>query len=398
MTVGGGQVTRWIVVLALGVATAAMFVISMRGNYLYGYSIGQTEEKRTLFAWANVAADVWKAFGLLAVAMLWHHRHWRVALVGCIAWLLCLFSGLNSAIGVYVQDRSELTGTREAKHATYTDAEKALAGLEATLRGLPKHRSAGEVDALITVVLARPVSIGDRVRGTVATLSSDCKKPDARTVEACGEVAQLRSERAVAEEAVVLRKRADLLRKQVNVLRDAGSSVAPDPVGEFYAWLTGGLLSVRDVGFGFPLFFALLIEVVSAFGPITIVRYVESTRTELASASAVRPAMASLGRRWPGSGDHVEEEEGRVVAWMAERASPSADATSVGIDELLHDYNAWCAGKTWPTSSLKNFGDEFDRVREMPELAGKTRKFGNRYYGIALVAHASLAAPRRQRG
>ena len=52
-------------------ATGAMFLISMRGNYLYGYGIGQSEEKRLLFAWANVAADVWKAFGLVAITLLW---------------------------------------------------------------------------------------------------------------------------------------------------------------------------------------------------------------------------------------------------------------------------------------------------------------------------------------
>ena len=27
----------------------------------------------------------------------------------------------------------------------------------------------------------------------------------------------------------------------------------------------------------------------------------------------------------------------------------------------------------------------FDAVRDVPELAGKIRKFGNRYYGIGLV-------------
>ena len=58
-----------------------MFIISLRGNYLYGYGIGQTDEKRLLFAWANVAADVWKAFGLVAVSMLWRARQWRLALV-----------------------------------------------------------------------------------------------------------------------------------------------------------------------------------------------------------------------------------------------------------------------------------------------------------------------------
>jgi hypothetical protein len=188
------------------------------------------------------------------------------------------------------------------------------------------------------------------------------------------------------------------LRKQVNALRGSGSALAPDPIGEFYAWLTRGVLSVRDVRFGFPLFFALLIEVVSAFGPITITRYVELTRPEFASAGELKPAVASLVRRWPAGAELVEEQDGRVIAWMAERARPSADATSVAIDELLDDYNAWCVGKGWPMSRVNSFGDEFDRVREMPELAGKIRKFGNRYYGIALPAHASLSAQRRQRG
>ena len=32
-----------------------------------------------------------------------------------------------------------------------------------------------------------------------------------------------------------------------------------------------------------------------------------------------------------------------------------------------------------------DFADEFDRVREVPQLTGKIRKFSNRYYGIGLV-------------
>ncbi len=309
--------------------------------------------------------------------------------------MLCLFSGLNSAIGVYVQDRAALTGTREAKHATYRDAEKELVEVEDKLRSLPKHRSAGELDALIAAVLARPVILNDRLRGTVGTLSGDCKKLDTRTAHACDELAQLRTESAVADEASTLERRTHALRKQVVALRDGGSSLAPDPVGEFYAWATGGLLSVRDVGFGFPLFFALLIEVVSAFGPITIARYAESTRPHPDSAGAVKPATAGHGRRWLGTAGDVEED-GRVIAWMAERAQPSADAASVSIEDLHEDYNAWCLNQSLRASSAKEFGDGFDRVREMPELVGKIRKFGNRYYGIALATHASLDAPRRQ--
>ena len=33
---------RWLVIGVLTIATAGMFVVSMRANYLYGYGIGQT--------------------------------------------------------------------------------------------------------------------------------------------------------------------------------------------------------------------------------------------------------------------------------------------------------------------------------------------------------------------
>jgi len=45
-----------------------------------------------------------------------------------------------------------------------------------------------------------------------------------------------------------------------------------------WAWVTRGFISVQSVGFGLPLFFALMIEMVSAFGPLGIVSYAEATR------------------------------------------------------------------------------------------------------------------------
>ena len=78
-----GQITRWLVLAALSLATAVMFAVSLRGNYLFGYSIGQSEEKRWLFGWANVAADVWKAFGLIC------------RLGALVAWLGCNIARAN---------------------------------------------------------------------------------------------------------------------------------------------------------------------------------------------------------------------------------------------------------------------------------------------------------------
>ena len=389
---GSGQVMRLSVIAALGLATAAMFLVSMRGNYLFGYEIGQTPEKRQLFAWANVAADVWKAFGLIALTVLWRNRHRRMALIGGVAWLVCLLSGVNSAIGVYVQDRMGVTGSREAKHATFKDAEKELRELEDKLKRLPPHRSSGQVQADISVLLNTPVVIDERVRGTVSQRSNNCTKIDTRTADTCAKIGALGQELAVATERQTLEPRIATLRLKLAQMRERGASDVPDPVGEFYAWATRGLLSVRDVSFGFPLFFALLIEVVSAFGPITIARYAEITREPPGKPDiVVMPAMAGHGRARPAL--TIEHKAGHVVEWMAARAVPAPDASAVSIEVLHADYQGWSGENRLPAMSVQAFSNEFDRLRDMPELAGKIRKFGSRYYGIRLVTHASLPAP-----
>jgi hypothetical protein len=197
---------------------------------------------------------------------------------------------------------------------------------------------------------------------------------------------------AAAKESKSLEQRIATLRQQVAGMRKRGASDAPDPVGEFYAWATRGLLSVRDVGFGFPLFFALLIEVVSAFGPITIARYAELTRHPTAKPDmSAMPAMASYGRPRPALTFAQKAEH--VVEWMAARATPAPDASAVAVEALHGDYQDWASEIGRPQMTVQVFRNEFDRVREMPELAGKIRKFGDRYYGIRLVARVSLPAP-----
>jgi hypothetical protein len=374
------RLTRLVVLGALLLATAVMFVVSSRGNYLYGYGLGQSPEKRELFAWANVAADVWKAFGLVAVAALWRERRRRAACLGSVAWLVCLAFGLNSALGMYVQDRTTFTGSREAVHATYRESEAELAKAEGQLRSLSTHRSAGEIEAAINSVLSRTVSVGERFRGSVASLSLNCTKIDLRTQEACAEIATLRQELAVAAEARRLEARVTLLRERIVNLRERGGSIAADPVGEFYAWITGGYVSVRDVGFGFPLAFALLIEIVSAFGPVTIAGYADATRRVTVRHVGPEPDMARHSQSGPALTDG-RGEVGAVLSWIAERATPTNDNRALGIEELHHGFVVWSRGKP---VLLDRFQCAFDCARGVPELAGKIRKFGDRYYGIAL--------------
>jgi hypothetical protein len=401
MTNDGSRAVRWLVIIALSVATAGMFLVSMRANYLYGRSIGQSAETQEALAWANVGADVWKGFGLIVVAALWRSRWRRAAITTGLTWFVCLLFSVSSAIGIYVQERTSLTGSREARHASYEDARSELADVEGRLKALAQHRSVGEVEAAIAGVLARPIMVGERVRGTVAALSANCTKDDRRTAEACAEVAELREELAVGTASDKLDKRATALRQEIAKLRGTGGSLAPDPVGEFWAWITRGWITVRAVGFGLPLFFALMIETVSAFGPLAIAAFAEATRRHMSSDTTrpvvprrAEPRIVEVDRI---DGPLIETEIGGVVPFMAERTEPTADPAAISIEDLHADYHAWCLARALRSLSLEAFGNEFDRVRELPQLEGKIRKFGSRYYGIRLIEKVARL-PTRKRG
>lgn len=401
MTTETSRFVRWLVIIILTAATVGMFLISMRANYLYGRGIGQTPETKEAIAWANVGADLWKGFGLIVVAALWRGGRRRAALATSLTWLVCLFFSVTSAIGIYVQERTTLTGSREAKHASYEDAKKELSNAEAKLKGLGPHRASAQVEAAIAAVLARPVMVGERVRGTVNSLSANCTKNDARTAAACGEIAELREELAAANEAAKLDARAASLRQQVSDLRERGGTLPPDPVGQFWAWFTRGFVTVADVGFGLPLFFALMIELVSAFGPLGIVAYAESTRQSAPKtmSSSVAPSRDAARHDAVRRVDAtvIEQESGRVVQFMADRTEPTADPAAITIDELHADYEVWCLTSGVQPLSRQAFADEFDRVREVPQLEGKIRKFGSRYYGIRLVDSKVAKLPTRKR-
>ena len=68
---------RWLVLCAGGLATAAMLGISMRVNFLFGYSLGQTPERAEVFGWVSVISDLWKALGPICfIALFRAKRQW----------------------------------------------------------------------------------------------------------------------------------------------------------------------------------------------------------------------------------------------------------------------------------------------------------------------------------
>jgi hypothetical protein len=156
-----------------------MAAVSLRANYLFGYGFGQTPEKATIFGSANVAADVWKIFGLLVITTLWRARQRRYAATLFPIWAMCFAWGIAGAMGVYAQDRTTLVGEREIAATNYRETRSELTDLESKLAALKSERSPAQLDAV-----ARPVLSRDRVRGTVGKLSANCAEEDrARTPE-----------------------------------------------------------------------------------------------------------------------------------------------------------------------------------------------------------------------
>jgi hypothetical protein len=234
------RAVRVVVIVVLAFATAGMYAVSMRANFLYGYGIGQSPDTKLAIAWANVAADLWKGFGLIIAVGLWRAMSRRAAILISLTWFMCLFFSVSSAIGIYVQERSALTGSREAQHASLADAARELSEIEQKLKREGERKTVAEVEAHIASVLARPITLAERVRGTVGTISKNCTKHDARTANACADIARIRTDLARVLEATRMEERAADLRRTIDSLRTRGGSSAPDPVGEFWNWLTRG--------------------------------------------------------------------------------------------------------------------------------------------------------------
>jgi hypothetical protein len=94
----------------------------------------------------------------------------------------------------------------------------------------------------------------------------------------------------------------------------------------------------------------------------------------------------------------ITQATGDIVPFMADRTEPTADPAAISIDEFHADYELWCRANALQPHARETFVAEFDRVRELPQLGGKIRKFGSRYYGIRLIGGNVARLPARKRG
>ncbi len=190
---------RWFVLGVGGATTAAMLYISMRVNFLFGYSLGQTPERAEVFGWVSVISDFWKALGPIFIVALFRAKKWA-AVVASLIWGACLLYSITSAVGAAIEDRSSRAGNRETIVMDYDEFTAEAKLLEKKRNDLRKHRPAPIVEAAIAAHLMRPVENSRRTPSTVGEVSANCQHTDQRATDACAEVAQLREELAAAKE------------------------------------------------------------------------------------------------------------------------------------------------------------------------------------------------------
>ena len=365
---------RWLLLSVGGLATAAMLCISMRVNFLFGYSSGQTPERAEVFGWVSVISDFWKALGpIFVVALLREKRQWATA-AACTIWAACLLYSVTSAVGAAIEDRSGRTGNRETVVMNYEELTADAKRLEEKRNSLREHRAASIVEAAIKAVFTRPI---ESYRHTVGEASANCQRTDRRTADACGEVAQLQEELAAAKEENNLDREIAKLKVQARDLRDRGAIKSADPQAELLASITGGWVSPRDVGRALALLLAITIEVVSAFGLTVLSSYAEATEKGHAKPCDDAPTDAHE--------KPAEVVPGLVIDYVDARVEPAANTETVSESALYADYSAWCRAGGRAALTAGEFGAKFEQLRAENGL-GKIRKRESGYGGIRLAA------------
>jgi hypothetical protein len=364
----------WVVgylALALSVVLAARFAYA---------SADTTVDALIRAGTASVAAVV----GCHGPAWIWRAIRvsaWGVALLASLAFAVCLAVTLAGGIGTIAAGSDKLLASRANATATYADQRKELEASRSKRAALPPHRPAGTIESDMKAARV------DR-RWNSSGACTDATAAASRTF--CAQYARLQGELAAAEAAAKLDEHTRELTKKLETapaVRDA------NPQANVIARLLH--IAREDAEAWYALLFALASET-AAMAVLLIAETTTHHRRAPAGQTTVRHSVlpaTDAGRKTPKSVASI----GRVVDWMPERTVPTEATTATTLDVLHDDYDAWCTGNGLQAISVDAFADEFDRLREIDELAGNIRKVGNRYYGIKLTDTKVTRLPLQRR-
>jgi len=382
---------RNLLLSAIGVLASLAFIgASMTMNYLYGIGLGRNALEAQIWGAVSIASDALKALSPIFLFWAWRNQQWGTALVSVLLLLVTMGYALQSAAGFASESRSVLVGGRESARSTYLEIENELESVRRRRAAMNVARSVAEVEASIAATLSRVVKDGERVRGTVGTVSMNCARAEARTADACLEVGKLRQELAATAEAARLDERIEVLHEQARELRDKGASADPHPQATLLSWLTFGRWTPGDIEAGKSIYLALLVELGSLFGLLISVEHGELRKAWDAGSNtrwwrAPNPAAA---RHSPPSLAAAGDVDGFIQSCLQRRKGSELE-----VGDLYGGYRTWCDRTGLRALSVESFAETFAVICERVGL--RTHPRGTKVFclDVQLARDAGTGCP-----
>jgi hypothetical protein len=252
-------------VTSVGVLVSVVLIAaSMAITAEFAYSRGMDEQQALIYASVAASADLFKSLtALFALWALQARQYGRAAAAIGFAILVTVLS-LSSAIGLISESRSARAGERDLRNANLADVRRQRTDTEMELGRIKGHRSVTELNAAIDTVLLRPVATGQRVRGTVARVSSECRAVERATRDSCTELGILREELGRAAAGERLKEKIANLRIQEKDLTSSGAGQEAD--GQLRALAAMFRREVGEMSLALAVLMALVIEAGSSLG------------------------------------------------------------------------------------------------------------------------------------
>jgi hypothetical protein len=219
-----------------------------------------------------------------------------------------------------MQNRSQLTGSRENLNAQLNDDIQERDRAVARLKGLPgAHRPAATV--------AGEIAAAKRDRRWNAT--KGCTNALVASRDFCQGIDRLGAELGTAAMAAVLAEKVEKLNFSISRLRDQGAGQIADPQSFGFELMFG--LTQNAVRTMLSILLALVVESVCCFGLLVIIGGQPGRQ---ADAEVTLP-------EWVGK-------------WLSERVEPKADA-QVSFAMLEQDFRRWAPKSGGPRLSSRKF-------------------------------------------
>lgn len=375
----------WRVWCGIGSAVwLATICASAMVNYLAGYGFGSTPLEAHVFAVLGVSADLWKAVGPIFVVILFRSRKLFAAALGGLVWILCFIFAVTAALGVAAKNRESMVGGRDALRLRYETSSKELTEAEERRERLGSVSAPSEREAAIAQALARPL-----IGGTVSSLSDNCAKDHFRARKACAEVADLKLQLAISNEARQLDEQVTALRREVADLRDRGGLHNDDPQADLISRLTLGQIGKGEVGLMLTLIVVAMVEVISAFAPVVLHEYVAAHRGLSRPVGAGRAAPRTVaGGRGNGRRSRAAAN-GNLYEYVAERIRPDEEGM-ISSSELFADYASWCEAKGLACHTARKFVELLDGMAA-DDMGGRVMRRGSEYRGLKIAVDSPTA-------